>query len=106
MVSTTDLQALVEKIDGGTKGVDLVKIGQDSGECGQGRGRDVQKVILKNLINAKVSSPKSTCDMCKINNILPIVSAHPRSLRHLRVALDIEGCLDRFYGGYYSGELS
>lgn len=35
MVSTTDLQALVEKIDGGTKGVDLVKIGQDSGECGK-----------------------------------------------------------------------
>lgn len=23
----------------------------------------------------------------------------------MRVALDIEGCLDRFYGGYYSGEL-
>jgi hypothetical protein len=27
MISTTDLQALIEKIDGGTKGVDLVKIG-------------------------------------------------------------------------------
>jgi hypothetical protein len=29
MISPTDLQALIEKIDGGTKGVDLVKIGQD-----------------------------------------------------------------------------
>lgn len=35
MISPADLQALVEKIDGGTKGVDLVKIGQVDfgGEC-------------------------------------------------------------------------
>lgn len=34
MISPSDLQALIEKIDGGTKGVDLVKIGQEhfSGE--------------------------------------------------------------------------
>lgn len=29
MISTSDLQALIEKADGGTKGVDLVKIGVD-----------------------------------------------------------------------------
>lgn len=23
----------------------------------------------------------------------------------MRLALDIEGCIDRFYGGYYSGVL-
>lgn len=28
MISTSDLQALIDKIDGGTQGVDLVKIGQ------------------------------------------------------------------------------
>jgi len=28
-----------------------------------------------------------------------------RPLRRFRVALDIEGCIDRFYGGYYSGKL-
>ena len=32
----------------------------------------------------------------------PIAPA--RSPRRMRVALDIEGCLDRFYGGYYSGK--
>lgn len=34
---------------------------------------------------------------------MPTASA--RNPRRMRVALDIEGCLDRFYGGYYSGKL-
>lgn len=38
--------------------------------------------------------------------MLNIFAAIPRNPRRMRVALDIEGCLDRFYGGYYSGELS
>lgn len=31
------------------------------------------------------------------------VAASNRNARKFRVALDIEGCVDRFYGGYYSG---
>lgn len=61
MINTSDLQALIDKIEGGTQGVDLVKIGQSF-----------------------------------------VQQAPPRSVRRFRVALDIEGCLDRFYGGYYS----
>jgi hypothetical protein len=34
MISTTDLQALIEKIESGTNGVDLVKIGQNYAQQG------------------------------------------------------------------------
>ncbi|CRK95071.1 CLUMA_CG008549, isoform A [Clunio marinus] len=61
MFSTSDLQALIDKVEGAQQGVDLVKIGQ---------------AFLQ--------------------------QAPARSPRRMRVALDIEGCLDRFYGGYYS----
>lgn len=39
-----------------------------------------------------------------IISVLSCLSAPPRNGRRMRLALDIEGCLDRFYGGYYSGE--
>lgn len=80
MISTSDLQALIEKIDGGTKGVDLVKIGLEhyNGE-------------VENFIKIYETF------------LMLIIVAIPRSPRRLRLALDIEGCLDRFYGGYYSG---
>lgn len=34
MFSTSDLQALIDKIDGGQQGVDLVKIGQNFAQQG------------------------------------------------------------------------
>lgn len=34
MISTSDLQALIEKIEGGQLGVDLVKIGQNYSQQG------------------------------------------------------------------------
>jgi hypothetical protein len=34
MFSTSDLQALIEKVDGGQQGVDLVKIGQTFSQQG------------------------------------------------------------------------
>ncbi|KAL7024163.1 hypothetical protein ACKWTF_012928 [Chironomus riparius] len=61
MISTSDLQALIEKVEGGSQGVDIVKIGQNYAQ-----------------------------------------QVPARTLRRFRVALDIEGCIDRFYGGYYS----
>lgn len=35
MISTSDLQALIEKVEGGSQGVDLVKIGQNYAQQGQ-----------------------------------------------------------------------
>lgn len=46
MFSTSDLQALIDKIDGGQQGVDLVKIGQNFAQQG-----DISKSSLKNKIN-------------------------------------------------------
>jgi hypothetical protein len=87
MFSTSDLQALIEKVDGGQQGVDLVKIGQTFSQ--QGRIDRAKEEIDSLLVLIK--APSST--------------ASSRNPRRMRIALDIEGCLDRFYGGYYSGEL-
>lgn len=84
MFSTSDLQALIEKVDGGQQGVDLVKIGQTFSQQGT-IDRMSEKIDLR-LISASLSL------------------ATARNPRRMRIALDIEGCLDRFYGGYYSGE--
>lgn len=35
MISTSDLQALIEKVEGGSQGVDLVKIGQNYAQQGE-----------------------------------------------------------------------
>lgn len=84
MFGTSDLQALIEKIDSGQQGVDLVKIGQNFAQQG-----------IINCTNEKI-------DILIIISAL-LSSAPTRNPRHMRIALDIEGCLDRFYGGYYSG---
>jgi hypothetical protein len=87
MISTSDLQALIEKIEGGSQGVDLVKIGQNYAQQGE---------YWKWKISSRVYfNPKM---------VYFVVPARP--LRRFRVALDIEGCIDRFYGGYYSGKLN
>jgi hypothetical protein len=83
MFSTSDLQALIEKVDGGQQGVDLVKIGQNFAQQGE----------------------KSSSEKIDKSRALIASTASARNPRRMRVALDIEGCLDRFYGGYYSGEL-
>lgn len=85
MFGTSDLQALIEKVDGGQQGVDLVKIGQNFSQQGSIELHKEKSIRLK-----------------LISNLHPL--APSRNPRRMRVALDIEGCLDRFYGGYYSGE--
>ena len=35
MINTSDLQALIEKVEGGSQGVDLVKIGQNYAQQGK-----------------------------------------------------------------------
>lgn len=85
MFGTSDLQALIEKVDGGQQGVDLVKIGQNFSQQGSieyNRRKSIFLILISNLLRL----------------------APTRNPRRMRVALDIEGCLDRFYGGYYSGE--
>ena len=39
-------------------------------------------------------------------SVLIYFTVPARTLRRFRVALDIEGCIDRFYGGYYSGKIN
>jgi hypothetical protein len=41
----------------------------------------------------------------KIDTNFIVITVPARTLRRFRVALDIEGCIDRFYGGYYSGKI-
>ena len=46
MFSTSDLQALIEKIDGGQQGVDLVKIGQNLAQQGKKNWKKIDKSQL------------------------------------------------------------
>lgn len=73
MIDPADLQAFLSKTDGGAVAVDLLKIGQ-----------------THHLLQP---SSSSNSGKNKFANAIP-----PK----YRVALDIESCLDRFYGGYYS----
>lgn len=65
-MSIHEIQLFLEKLESGSVGVDLVKIG----------------------LNYAQSVPNT---------------ARKYGNNKFRVALDIEQCLDRFYGGYYSG---
>lgn len=85
MFGTSDLQALIEKVEGGQQGVDLVKIGQNFSQQGSIELHKEKSINLILISNFPLLAPS-------------------RNPRRMRVALDIEGCLDRFYGGYYSGE--
>lgn len=65
MFSTSDLQALIEKIDGGQQGVDLVKIGQN---LTQQSKKNVKKIDKSQLIHEldciDSASKESTSNAC------------------------------------------
>lgn len=91
MISATDLQALFAKVEGTTVGVDLMRVGQTTG---YGNGSFPSKI---------------NCIMV-VHNVFYFVAyfsgSNKLKLNKQRVALDMEDCLDRFYGGYFSGESS
>lgn len=74
MINPEQLHAFLEKLEKGVAAVDLMKIGQHYALNG-----------VQNVFN------------CKQNSI------NFNQVGQFRVALDMEQCLDRFYGGYYSG---
>lgn len=55
---------------------------------------------------AKVEGASVPVDLLKVSQLLAATSSNNggnKPNHKFRLALDIEGCLDRFYGGYYSG---
>lgn len=55
---------------------------------------------------AKVEGASVAVDLLKVSQSLAANGTNNggnKPNHKLRLALDIEGCLDRFYGGYYSG---
>lgn len=95
MINTTDLQAFLEKIEGGCLGVDLVKIGQNYAQQ-QANRKFIFSCFYSFIHSSFHFSVPGTRNVPKYGNLA--------SIGKFRVALDIEQCLDRFYGGYYSGE--
>lgn len=81
MISPDEFLAYLQKIDDGTVAVDLLKVGNSAAKSS---GAD------KALQNASANKNNS--------------GGAAKFPVRLRLALDMEDCLDRFYGGYYSGE--
>lgn len=81
MISPEEFLAYLTKIDGGCVSVDLFKIAS-----GGGGGKQTQ------------SGKNAPGGGGAIGT-----AAGKAAIGKLRLALDMEDCLDRFYGGYYSG---
>ena len=76
MISPDEFLAYLCKIEGGTVAVDLLKLGNSASRQSGGGGAGKSN---GGAAAAKFPAAK------------------------MRLALDMEDCLDRFYGGYYSG---
>lgn len=84
MISPDEFLAYLCKIEGGAVAVDLLKIGttlRPAASSSSSKGSGGQNAA-SNGAAAKFSGTAK-----------------------LRLALDMEDCLDRFYGGYYSGNM-
>lgn len=88
MISPDEFLTYLCKIEGGAVSVDLLKIGQATGSSSSLAGSAAGK-------SANASNSSNTAN----------VGAGKFPAVKLRLALDMEDCLDRFYGGYYSGML-
>lgn len=62
MFSTSDMQALIEKIEGGQQGVDLVKIGQNFAQQGLPCKKIDNLRLIRGYVNYFSSIAKLTSD--------------------------------------------
>lgn len=92
MISPDEFLSYLCKIEGGTVAVDLFKIGiKQSGGGGQAKSSSLS------------SSNQNASTSNNIASAVAVATAKASHPSKMRLALDMEDCLDRFYGGYYSG---
>lgn len=88
-ISIDEFQSYLAKIDGGSAAVDLMKVGNKSAANSSNK-----LMVYFPRIGFSEKNGESNC-FCQMFQYQP----------KMRLLLDMEDCLDRFYGGYYSGAL-